>query len=305
MSNGFSAPITRLLALAVSLICLCVLPASGQQTVGAGFFGGAPPCIAGSNTALIDHNHNGPTADDLPAYFETGGASPMLTARFPTEGCFSEGSNQFPIWEATSGNPWPGSFNSINNIAGGFFEANMANQNGDLIGGTFYQGFNSYAVGLLPAPGRAAVYDRVQASGGTINLVGGIQGWDLDPQDGTPDYIGLSWAGLTAIGSCPDHPDLDDTMMLWVPVKAYEGTGGEPGAVTIQFDLNCDGVADSGYPSPPAIVPEDTVPVGLQSFSIAALLPSSPGGYALAILFCAVPIGALRLARRWLVGSDS
>jgi hypothetical protein len=51
-------------------------------------------------------------------------------------------------------------------------------------------------------------------------------------------------------------------------------------------------------------VPENTVPVTLQSFTVATLVPSSPRGFALAILICAVPLGVLRLARRWLTGGD-
>ena len=301
--------ITRLLATTVGLLCLCSLPVSGQQAVGAGFFGGPPPCTVGSNPALFDHNHDGPTADDLPAYLEIlpvegSPTANLLQAHFPNDGCFGAGSREIFVYEATSGNPWPGPTNSAGGVVGGTFEANVGDDNNDMIGGTYFQGGSIYSLNMIPSPTGSGAYEGVQATGGALNLTGGIQGWDLDPQDGVPDYIGLSWAGLTVFENCPDFPDLDDTMMLWVPVVPYAAAGGPPGAVAIRFDLDCDGAADGGYPPAPPVIPETTVPVALQSFSIASVLPSSPGGYALAFLFCALPIGALGLARRWLTGID-
>lgn len=299
----------RLVAMTVGLVCVCVLPASGQQTVGAGFLGGSLQCAPGSNPALFDVTGDGPTADDLPAFLEivpTEGGANVLAARFPTEDCFDPETRQFFAYEGTSNNPFPpGTTNTLTGLVGGMFEGNSADNNGDFVGGTYFQGKNSYLIDLVPSPTGSGAYDRVAANGNGLELITGIQGWDLGSRgDGVPDYIGLPWAGLTTFETCPSTPDLDDTMMLWFPVVPYAAAGGPPGAVTIQFDLDCDGNADGGYPPAPPIIPESTVPVALQSFTIASVLPSSPKGYALAFLFCALPIGALRLARRWLMGID-
>jgi hypothetical protein len=307
MGSRRSLSIIRPLLCALCVVGLSAVPVSGQQAVGPGMLGSTPPCIAGSNPALFDHSFDGPTPDDLPAYLEPGEFPNQLIARYPTEQCNSEGSNEFWMYEETSGNPWPGAVNLANGLFDGWFQANVADQNGDFIGGT-YEYFSddtgqvvSHPLVLLESDETPGAYDRVQATGGNLNLVGGIQGWDLEPRDGVADYVGLSWENLVEFGSCPGAPDLDQTMMLWVPVTPIDD--GPTGSVAIRFDLDCDGVPDGGYPPPPPIVPEATVPVGLQSFTVAALLPSGPRGIALAVLICAVPIGVLPLARRWLTGT--
>ncbi len=158
MSNRSLAPVFRFTVFTVGLICVCSLPVNGQQPVGPGLLGGSLDCAAGSHPALFDTNHDGPTADDLPAYLAPGVDS-TLQARFPTEECFSPA--VFSVWEGTGSNPWQGVKNSASGIVGGFFEADMADDNGDFVGGSFSQGSNTYAISLLAAPGRAAVYDRV------------------------------------------------------------------------------------------------------------------------------------------------
>jgi hypothetical protein len=269
--------------------------------VGADMLGGPPPCIAGTSPALFDTDGTpGPSSGDEPAYLEIVTTDPLeVLARHPAEGCNDPGSNM--VWfEDWYGNPWPGTYNRLG-YEDWRLESNVqAPGTGYVIGATLTQ--YSYTIlnydALLEENGNGA-YDRLGVTG-DLTAEGDLLGWDGDG-DGTDDYIGLSWAGLTSGWNPCDIGGgvvISDSTMLWVPVVPF---GDGSGAVKVAVDMDCDGVADSGFPPPPPLVAM-TVPVELQSFTVASLLPGTTGRFGLAAL-AAVALSVLPgLFRRRLTG---
>jgi hypothetical protein len=212
-------------------------------------------------------------------------------------------------------NLWPGVYDqvSIPNINGTFtFNQHDGGEPpaspGDATGGEFIQTGStqtqSYQLDL--DLGSRSPYSRVNVSGG-MQASTSILGWDTSvPSDGVADYIGLSWNGLGGFRPCEKaagqtRTDIDDDVMLWVPVNPHPTIAG---AVIIETDFDCDGVNDGVFPPGPPIVPDSMVPVELSSFTVASARPVSTKGVSLVALAVVILLPGVRLMRRWLPGLD-
>ena len=284
--------------LCASIVVLAGVAVADAQLLGGGMVGGSDQACGGnqSRPALFDTDGvPGPSVNDTPAYFDSarGGVDRDLTVNVYPISSSDLTPNQITLVAATRQIFTSVIFGSNNAVFDG-----ALNPDNELVGGIFSQAGETYELSLTSS-GRAGVFDGLDVSG-PITTNAGLEGWDLDGRDGTAEYIGINWAGVgggfqfDAYNQDGPGPDIDDSMMLWVPVIPI---GGRVGEVAIGIDMDCDGVQDANLPNSPTLMPT-IVPVELQSFTIASLLPTEPIGVLLYLLAGGVLLLVHRLRER-------
>jgi hypothetical protein len=279
------------------------------DTLGGGMVGGSANGCGGSDPAnnptsrpaLFDTDGvPGPSLGDTPAYF----GSPTRDRQDTLNGtvypvCGPGETNSFELFAE-------GQRQGVYDLVyvgadSGFFQADL-DTDGELVGGTYTDfGDTTEQHDLsLTSSTRAGVYDGVSVSGGGIVASADLEGWDIAGRDGTPEYIGINWAGVGDGFVCNSYldsgpgPEITDATMLWVPVIP---AGTRAGEVTIGIDMDCEFGQDPDFPTSPTLT-TTIVPVELQSFTVASLLPTNRTSLVLYLLAGGVLLIVHRLRHR-------